>query len=145
MSVPLSHRSVSQTVCARTPSTTPMPVCALSPPLSACSTASSMTMRYVHTRLIKAVVRSGKDITAPWWSNGSFSPIAGVCGSLQHDGGSVPAEEHRKNHRPGGPGEDEPPADDVAVLRQAVMSDARGVRPEVCSAPLMLQSSITRL
>lgn len=48
MTVPLSHRSVSQTVCARTPTTTPTLVCALSPPLSACSTASLMTMRYIH-------------------------------------------------------------------------------------------------
>lgn len=120
-----------------------MPVCALSPPLSACSTASSMTTRYVHARLIKAAVGSGKDSTAPWWPNGRISPIAGVCGSLQHDGGSVPAEEHRKDHRPGVPGEDEPPADDAAVLRQAVMSDARGVRPEVCSASIFCHVDLT--
>lgn len=48
MTVPLSHRSVSQTVCARTPTTTPTLVCALSPRLPACSTASLMTMRYIH-------------------------------------------------------------------------------------------------
>lgn len=145
MSVHLSHRSVSQTVCARMPSTTPMPVCALSPPLSACSTASSMTTRYVQARLMTAAAGSENGITAPWWPNGNISPIAGVCGSLQHNGGSVPAEEHRKDHRPGGPGEDEPPADDAAVLLQAVVSDARGVRPEVCSASLMLQSSVAWL
>lgn len=95
--------------------------------------------------MIKAAAGPGKDITAPWWPNRSISPIAGVRGSLQHDGGSVPAEEHRQDHRPGVPGEDEPPADDAAVLRQAVMSDPRGVRPEVCSASLMLQSSVAWL
>lgn len=146
MTVPLSHRSVSQTVCARTPTTTPTLVCALSPRLPACSTASLMTMRYIH-RLERTFIhhpnkqemfkllhkKTGKLLTAPWWSNGNTASPAGVCRSLQHDDGSVPAEEHRKDHRPGGPGEDEPPADDVAVLRRAVMSDARRVRSKVCS------------
>lgn len=72
----------------------------------------------------------------PWCSDGNTASPAGVCRSLQRDGGSVPAEEHRKEHRPGGPGEDEPPSDDAAVLRRAVVSHARRVRSQVCSAPL---------
>lgn len=40
-------RNASQTVCVRTRTTTLMPVCAPSPPLPTCSTASSMTTRYI--------------------------------------------------------------------------------------------------
>lgn len=57
MTVPLSHSSVSQTVCARTPTTTPTLVCALSPRLPACSTASSMTVRYSPNSLERTVIR----------------------------------------------------------------------------------------
>lgn len=60
--------------------------------------------------------------------------LVGVCRSLQRDGGPLPADQHRKDHRPGSPGEDEPSADDAAVLRRAVVSDTRRVRSEVCSA-----------
>lgn len=84
---------------------------------------------------------TGNLLIAPRWSNSNTASLAGVCGSLQRDGGSVPAEEHRKDHRPRGLGEDEPPADDAAVLLGAVMPDARGVRAEVCSALPLLRGS----
>ena len=77
--------------------------------------------------------------TTAWWTkqfDGSFIhdrlSSVGVCRSLQRDSWPVPADQHRKDHRPGSPGEDEPPADDAAVLRRTVVSDARRVRSEVC-------------
>lgn len=60
------------------------------------------------------------------------APPVGVCRSLQRDSRPLPAYQHRKDHRPGSPGEDEPSADDAAVLRRTVVSDTRRVRPEVC-------------
>lgn len=62
-------------------------------------------------------------------------PPVGVCRSLQRDRRPLPADQHRKDHRPGSPGEDEPSADDAAVLLRTVVSDARRVRSKVCSAP----------
>ena len=60
-----------------------------------------------------------------------FVPPAGVCGGVQRDGGPLPAHQHRQDHRPGGPGEDEPPAHDAAVLLRTVVPDARRLRHEV--------------
>jgi len=58
-------------------------------------------------------------------------PPAGVRGGLQHDRRPLPAHQHRQDHRPGGPGEDEPPAHDAAVVLRAVVPHARRVRRQV--------------
>lgn len=56
---------------------------------------------------------------------------AGVCGGLQPDGGPLPAQQHRQDHRPGGPGENEPSAHDAAVVRGASVPHARRLRRSV--------------
>lgn len=122
-----SFRSVFLTACARTPTTTPTLVCALSPPLPTCSTASLMTTRYGEKNARTPNDAPGRRLT------GRLRPPLGFRRSLQRDCRSLPADQHRKNHRPGGPGEDEPPADDAAVLLRTDVPNAGRVRPEVGS------------
>lgn len=61
-------------------------------------------------------------------------PPTGVRGGVQLDCRPLPAEQHFEDHWQGNPGEHEPPSDDAAVLCRPVVSDARRVWPQVCSA-----------